>query len=47
MSLEELKANVDISSIDCLLDNLVFAHVDKQEIERFGESVLFKLVRVL
>ena len=47
IKLEDLKANIDISLIDQILDNLVFAHVDKQEIERFGESVLFKLVRIL
>ena len=41
-----MKANVEISTLDSLLDNLVFADVSPDELIKLGENVISKLIKI-
>ena len=44
LDVPKLKSNVDITFLDSILDNLVFADVTSEELIRLGENVITKLI---
>lgn len=47
LDIQKLKANVEVTNLDSLLDNIVFADVTPDELMKLGENVLCKLVKVM
>lgn len=44
LDIPKLKSNADITFLDSILDNIVFADVSSEELVRLGENVISKFI---
>jgi hypothetical protein len=47
LDLQKVKQNNDIAALNSMLEGLVYGFVERSELERYGDDVFIKMVKVL